>query len=244
MKDDLTTALAEQGLLLRGGFRPGPETPLPSLPDGRAVDFVAMIGNAGPEMWRHFVRSPEYRDSKPDPMNRWTKRVVDAIALRFGSAALYPSDGPPYYPFQRWAQQAEAVFPSPLGILVHPRFGLWHAYRAALLFTSADGLALKLDDQGQNRAGDHPCESCADKPCLSACPVGAFTGAGYRVDDCAAHVGSAAGHDCRTAYCRARRACPVGLDYIYDQEQAAFHMAAFLSARPNMTKPLVVGDEE
>lgn len=243
MTDDLTAILAEQGLLLRGGFRPAPGTPLPSLPGDRTAGFVVMVGNAGPDSWHHFARSPEMRDGAPDPMNRWTKRVVDAIASRFHSLALYPSDGPPYYPFQRWAQQAEAVFPSPLGILIHPRFGLWHAYRAALLFANPEDLGLESFDQGRG-IGDHPCESCREKPCLSACPVGAFTGTLYRVDDCASHVASPAGTDCRAGYCRARRACPIGLDYIYDQEQAAFHMAAFLSARPAIANSQASGDNE
>src|SRR4030095_137820 len=40
----------------------------------------------------------------------------------------------------RWAMRAEAVAPSPLGILIHPDYGLWHAYRGALAF--AERLAL------------------------------------------------------------------------------------------------------
>jgi hypothetical protein len=35
-----------------------------------------------------------------------------------------------------------------------------------------------------------------------------------------------------TGGCLARRACPVGTDYAYDPRQAAFHMTAFLAARP------------
>ncbi len=38
--------------------------------------------------------------------------------------------------------------------------------------------------------------------------------------------------------CRARRACPVGREYFYDPEQAAFHMRAFLDARQ------AVGEDE
>ena len=30
--------------------------------------------------------------------------------------------------------RAEGLKPSPIGILMHPQFGLWHAYRGALLF--------------------------------------------------------------------------------------------------------------
>jgi hypothetical protein len=31
--------------------------------------------------------------------------------------------------------------------------------------------------------------------------------------------------------CRARRACPIGREYLYQPEQARFHMTHFLAAR-------------
>ena len=140
--------------------------------------------------------------------------------MRFGASALYPFDGPPYWPFQRWAMRAEPVRPSPLGILIHPRHGLWHAYRAALAF--AEEIPLPPREDAPDLCGE-----CADKPCLAACPVGAFGAAGYDVGACLEHLRSAAGRDCMTAGCRARRACPVGQQHAYPPAQAAFHMAAF-----------------
>jgi hypothetical protein len=43
-------------------------------------------------------------------------------------------------------------------------------------------------------------------------------------------VKSAAGSDCRERGCRARRACPVGSEFSYVEEQARFHINAFLRA--------------
>jgi hypothetical protein len=117
--------------------------------------------------------------------------------------------------------RAEGVKASPLGVLIHPEFGLWHAYRAALVFDQA----LDLPPAPQPA---HPCDSCAGKPCLSTCPVGAVTAEAYAVDKCAAHVASAEGKACRTVGCLARRACPVGAGYLYPDRAMAFHMAAFL----------------
>ncbi len=138
--------------------------------------------------------------------------------------ALFPFGGPPYLPFQRWAKRAEPVHDSPLGLLIHPEFGLWHSYRAALAFAER----LELPDRP---AVQSPCASCADKPCLTACPVGAFTGETYDVPRCIAHIGRAERGACIENACLARRACPVGRAYAYGPEQARFHMGAFLRAQ-------------
>jgi hypothetical protein len=215
MLDELAAALAPHGLILRGGFHPVATDGLPA--DGGTL---LMVGNAGGAMWQAFSRE---RDAAKNPLDRWTKRVVDPIATRFSALALY-SFGEPHSPFQRWAQRAEAVHPSPLGILIHPQFGLWHAWRAALLFDDRLELPPRRDEPS-------PCESCREKPCLSACPVGAFTIAGYDVAACAAHIVT---HDatCLDAGCHARNACPIGESFRYPPEQIRFHMAAFARARP------------
>ena len=149
--------------------------------------------------------------------------MVGAIAAKAGARALFPFEGPPYHPFQRWAQRAEAVFGSPLGLLVHRDYGLWHAYRAALLLP--DALSLERDE------GDSPCLTCVGQPCLTACPVGAFSGEGYDVGACAAHLSTGEGKACLEGGCRARGACPLGGRYIYRQDHLAFHMAAFKRSR-------------
>jgi epoxyqueuosine reductase QueG len=116
--------------------------------------------------------------------------------------------------------RADAVFPSPLGLLIHAEFGLWHAYRAALLFAEKSTLPAR-------KAASSPCESCVAKPCLAACPVDAFSGSGYDVPRCAAFLDTEAGEECMDRGCRARRACPVGLERAQEPAQAGFHMRAF-----------------
>ena len=219
----LAAALGAHGLILRGGFRPRADDGVPPLADGRPTRTLVMVGNAGPEMWRAFAASPEH-DSAPDPLNRWSERVIGAVAAELGAEALFPFGGPPYLPFIAWAKRAEAVAESPLGILIHPDYGLWHAYRGALAFAEAVDLAPR--DQRPR-----PCDTCAERPCLSACPVGAFTETGYDVAACTGHISAPAGIDCMERACGARRACPVGRGYIYEPAQARFHMEHFLAAR-------------
>jgi len=214
----LAAALVPHGLILRGGFHPRVEDGL-----GEA-QTLALIGNAGPALWRRF-EAYAYEDDTPHPLDRWTERTLTPIAGALGARALFPFGGPPHHPFQRWATRAEPVHPSPLGLLIHPDYGLWHAYRAAFLFPTR--LALPAQPTRPS-----PCAACVERPCLSACPVGAFSAeAGYDVPACTAHIRSPAGAACREGGCLARRACPVGSAYAYDADQAAFHMAAFERAR-------------
>jgi len=152
-------------------------------------------------------------------LDEWSARILNALAARLGARAVFPFERP-YLPFQRWAQRAEACHPSPLGLLIHPEYGLWHGYRGALLFAAA--IALPPPDR---RAS--PCATCPDRPCLSACPVAAFDSKSYDVPACARHLVATPEPTCMDIGCLARHACPVGRDYRYAPAQARFHMSAF-----------------
>lgn len=206
----LAAVLSPHGLILRGGFHPEPGD---AGVDGSAT--VVLVGNAGTAMWNAFAPAI---DSERHPLDRWTRRVIDPISSRFAAVAVYPF-GPESPPFHEWALRAENVYRSPLGILIHPEYGLWHAYRAALLF--GERIALPLRSNAPS-----PCEGCAAKPCLSACPVGAFDGAAYDVAACAAHIRKPSA-TCTTGGCLARGACPVGRAWRYPDAQVTFHMTAF-----------------
>jgi len=222
--DDLAAALALHGMKLRGGFTPAPEDAVPLLGSGRQARTLLLVGNVGPAIYRHFFVAGESVTATGDPLDNWTRRLIEPIAARVGALALFPFGGPPWHPFQRWAKRAEALKASPLGILIHPEFGLWHAYRAALLFDREIALP-------GGPVGTHPCDDCAAKPCLSTCPVGAITPGGYAAKTCASHVASPAGSDCRSGGCLARRACPVGREQTYPARAMEFHMAAFLKGQ-------------
>lgn len=216
---DIAQRLTEIGLSARGGFRPGPEDGVPT-----PAATVVMAGSIGGSLWPAFATAPEAGDGRPDPLDRWTRRVLGALARELSATPLFPFGGPPHLPFQRWAQRAEPVAPSPIGILIHPDHGLWHAYRGALAFGHAVNLP-EIDPRAR------PCDTCAAKPCLSVCPVGAFSRAGYDVARCTGHIGAPAGSDCMGGGCLARRACPVASNLAYGPDQARFHMTAFLAAR-------------
>lgn len=154
-----------------------------------------------------------------DPLDTWSREVIGAVAEKFGARSASPSDRP-WLPFQQWAMRAEGLKPSPLGILMHPTFGLWHAYRGALLFDAE--MAIEPP-----RAVIHLCDLCEGKPCLKACPVGAHSTGGFAYQACLDHVRGRAGEPCRSQGCLDRNACPYGTEYRYAAEAQAFHMAAF-----------------
>jgi hypothetical protein len=219
----ISGALEARGLFLCGAFHPKPGDGVPALSGGGAAATLVLAGNQGPDLWRAFRAEPESGDGTPDPLDRWTARVVGELARALGCQPVFPFDRP-HPPFMAWAKRAGPAKNSPLGILIHPDFGLWQAYRAALLFAQA--IDLPPPDQRPR-----PCDSCPDRPCLEACPVGAFDGTRYDGTACAGHMGAPAGGDCLTGGCLARRACPVGRSFAYGPGQAGFHMAAFLGAR-------------
>lgn len=218
----LDAALAPAGLFVRGGFHPGAGDGVPALPEGATAATVVLVGNAGDALWDAFAARPDDAERR-NPLDNWLRpRIIDA-AETVDAHPLFPNDGPPFVPIQDWAVKAEPVHRSPIGIMIHPDYGLWHVYRAALLF--AQRLALPPRD-----ARPSPCESCADRPCLKVCPADAFMPDRFDAKACADHVESAAGAPCRKRGCMARCACPVGRENAYKRPAQAFHTAAFLRA--------------
>ena len=214
-------AVSRTGLVPRGALPLEEKERRGALAD---VGTIVLAGMAGRDGWGAFAASAEALDGLDHPLDRWSRRLIEGLARDLGALALFPFGGPPFWPFQQWARRAEPVHPSPIGLLIHPVYGLWHSYRGALAFHEAL-------DVPEPAAAPSPCDSCRERWCLKTCPVGAFSAQGYDVAACAGHLGCAAGADCMKAGCRARRACPVGAEHAYGEEQASFTMRAFVRAR-------------
>ncbi len=207
------------GLNGRGAFHPSAEDQVPDCGFSGGVGTVVIVGSIGPGMWSHFEAG---RQEESDPLDQWTRRVLAGIVSdlppELGPVSfIHPSDGPPYHPFQQWAMRAESLHQSPIGPLIHPDHGLWHAYRGALMFER------KLEAPERTER-PNPCDSCEDKPCLSTCPVNAFKPDTYDVRVCADYLKTPEGDTCLSVGCLARRACPVGQDKAYTEAQTRFHM--------------------
>ena len=213
--EDIRAALAPHGIFLRGGLNfdgDGPE-----MKGGRA-QTVVLLGNVGASIWPAFSEWSAHHCDLPNPLDTWSVDVIRPLAEAAGGTAWFPSERP-WQPFQRWAMQAEGLKPSPLGILVHPDFGLWHGYRAAIGFRERIHCPVAP-------LRPHPCDHCSDKPCLTACPASAVLADRFDVPGCRTYLGSEGEGTCMVSGCIARNACPVGAGYRYPVGQLRFHMEA------------------
>ena len=213
--DDVAALALPHRLAILGGFHADKD---PALPKGTRT--VLMLG-PGSGFWPHLAAQPEW-DGKPDPVDRWSRRVIGGMACDLAAKALFPFGGPPWHPFYHWAIRTGRSHESPVRLLVHDAQGLMVSFRGALALKQALDLPAPPPP---------PCDTCTDKPCLTACAPRALTGAGYDVPACHAYLDTAAGQDCRSRGCAVRRACPVSQSYDRMREQSAWHMARFHPGR-------------
>ncbi len=203
---EICNAVEAEHLSVMGGLHENAET-------------LILLG-PGTEFWAHIGLSPEMQDGQRDPIDRWSKRIITGFAEDLDATPFFPFGGPPHQPFMTWAIATGRAWQSPVGMLVHDESGMFVSYRGALKFNEIIDLP--------NSPDSSPCASCDDRPCVSACPVGALSDAYfYKLDDCHSFLETPGGRHCMTGGCLARRACPVSQAFGRDPAQSALHMEYF-----------------
>jgi len=203
---------AEHQLAVLGGFACADD---PDLPKG--TQTLLLLGPAEPGYWAHLTAQPEWLDGAPDPVDRWSRRVIGRMACDLGAKALFPFGGPPWLPFYQWALRTGRVWDSPVRLLVHDVAGLMVSFRGALALKTPIALP---------PASPRPCDGCV-KPCLTACPADALSAKGYDVPACHRFLDSKDGAACLGGGCLVRRACPLSQAYARMEEHSAYHMRQF-----------------
>jgi hypothetical protein len=219
--------LAEQGLNLMAVFDCQSE-PVASLLGDRVYDaerYLILLGNGGPNFWRA-LQAQAQADSN-DPVDTFSR----ALAVRFveqylqaNARVLYPDEQS--LPLQQLGALAGWHHPSPLGVGIHADYGLWFAYRAAVLTDAPLKPTVWPQTESANKS---PCDRCATKPCLSACPGQALNASNpLDLTRCLAWR-KTPDSSCATT-CLARLACPVGAEQRYDQAQIRYHYGRSLAS--------------
>lgn len=180
---------------------------------------IVMVGNIGSAFWPHFACSTEFQDGQSNALDRWSMRIASEVVAPLGGVVLNPSS-PRRYPFMQWAKRAHPVAQSKMQLLIDEEYGLWHAYRFALALPFSIA-------SSQSRLAKPLCQNCPDVACLSACPVNAYSEAGFDYPACTRYLTEHPQSKCAQGYCQARMACPVGTHYRYNSQHAMFHMQAF-----------------
>lgn len=148
-----------------------------------------------------------------------TRQFIHRCLDDAGHQMLYPQTDI-FLPLTRLGDLAGWSTPSPLGLGIHPQFGLWFAYRT-VFYTRAPLPVITTDP------APSPCATCAQKPCLAACPPGAVQVHHFDVFACA-DFRVAPGSPC-AGRCLARLACPVAPEHRYSLPQLQYHYGRSLA---------------
>ncbi|HKM99533.1 MAG TPA: hypothetical protein VJX23_03385 [Candidatus Binataceae bacterium] len=206
--------------------------PYRAAPLDSGAKSIIVIANGGGALWaalkNHADRNPGWWN-REHPLDDFTCTIVEnelvPAARGAGSrcAVVYPfMQGKSTLNFVELGKAAALAGPSILGVLVHPRFGPWIAFRAAIL---VDDL---IDAPGEARGFD-PCPTCVPRSCIAACPTGAVAfPSGWDIPRCLTYRIESE-PDCASR-CHARAACVIGPEHRYPDDELAHHQKRALRA--------------
>lgn len=158
----------------------------------------ALLLSPAPDFWPHVIAHTAHNPS----IDNYSNHAINTIAKAHGLQTAFPFERGPdggYVPFYSWALRSGSCFASPLGLLVHPAYGLMVSFRGALIGENFTPLPTPARS---------PCETCVKKPCTDSCPITALSPQGYDVSACREHIQADDSGLCMQLGCRARRSCP------------------------------------
>jgi epoxyqueuosine reductase len=190
---------------------------LPASPPATHAVVVAQTGGAFWEALRALRTVDRDLDLHTDPLDAFTTRMArrlrgllgeacTGVSFPFGEGALNFLDLGPRLGFGR---------PSRMAILIHPQYGTWFAFRMLFWVNDAAGVLPVVSS-----APESPCDTCAEAPCVAACPAEAFVGApgAERLDYEASFRYRFQHENTCVDGCASRLACPVGRAHRYPDD--------------------------
>lgn len=175
---------------------------------------LVLIGHGGRRLWERMT-TQDWETA--DPIDRYSARHTNRFIARYldnsENLLLFPSKT--LIPLQQLGRFVGWSHQTPLGLGIHPEYGVWFAYRAAFL-TTAVLPTIRLPHSPSH------CDRCITKPCITSCPVGAVHAKRpFNVKTCAKHR-LRTGSSCADR-CLARIACPVAPHHRYTLPQIQYH---------------------
>lgn len=180
---------------------------------------LLLCGHGGNRFWQ---RLTEAKIDGKNPVDDRSVQVITAGLEKYAAGAdykiLYP--GISSLPLQGLGCLSGWHHHSPLGLGIHPTYGLWFAYRSVVLSNTSFDPTTPLTSPS-------PCLSCEEKTCVTACPAAALSNDRFDVSKCVSYRLSEQSN-C-TSKCIARIACPVAPRHRYADEQLNYHYSHSLA---------------
>lgn len=205
-----------------------------SIPQRYQSGCLLLVAHAGKQFWQAFSQgqTAEYR-KKPDPIDAYsaevTERVLEKYLPNVARLRLFPSSDCPVN-LMALGRAFGWHSPSPLGMGIHEKYGLWSAYRAAW-WLDIERLEVTLASHDLDKLSARPnspaemsdvCLQCQTQECVTACPSNAVT---HRKNPELGHCADyrlTQNSQCEST-CLSRMACPYASEHRYTGPQMSYH---------------------
>jgi len=219
-------------------------TPPHSVESGTGPDrsTLLLVGHGGRRLWQHLTddgrRQLTAADDPVDTLStEATEQAIDRQWPDIARTLLYPHPDCPV-DLVALGQVVGWQSPSPLGLGINPRYGLWSAFRALWQLgddlESATGSGSAPGAPSLGAESPDVCADCSTHDCVAACPAGAVrVSERFNLAACSAHRARPESSCAET--CLSRRSCPVGAEHRYSNDQMAYHYR--ITRPPVRTEP-------
>ena len=191
---------------------------------------AVVFANGGRLFWDCFMEDirkyPKHLSNHEHPIDDFVSRCIQLVDPTPPSSRRWiqcSETAEVFLDFRVLGKDAGLGHESPLGLLIHPRYGLWVSMRMVLLTTEAVEITETIDGiepPDTTLMVSNPCTRCAEKPCIASCPAGAVTKDGWAVQTCASFHETS--EQC-IGKCHSRLACPVGKEHRHSPLQQLYH---------------------
>lgn len=202
---------------------------------------AVVFANGGTLFWECFLedirKSPKHLSNHEHPIDDFVSRCIKSVDPTRPASRRWiqcSETAEVFLDFRVLGRESGLGYESPLGLLIHPVYGLWVSMRMVLLTTESidsidiiDSIAT-IEQADLPSASYNPCTGCVEKPCIASCPAGAVTTDGWSVQTCASFHETS--EQC-IGKCHSRLACPVGQDHRHSTLQQLYHNARTLGRK-------------